>query len=52
MPDLTYPTVDYGPLLHLVGTWSGDKGMDHSPPLRGKPKTLILKPSPLSMPVP
>ena len=31
MPDLTYPTVDYGPLLHLVGTWTGDKGMDHSP---------------------
>lgn len=31
MPTLTYPTVDYGPLEHLVGTWTGDKGMDVSP---------------------
>ena len=26
-----YPTVDYGPLTVLIGTWVGDKGMDISP---------------------
>lgn len=29
--DQKYPTVDYGPLTVLIGTWEGDKGMDISP---------------------
>ena len=29
MPDA--PEIDYGPLAGLVGTWTGDKGMDISP---------------------
>jgi methylamine---glutamate N-methyltransferase subunit C len=31
MPKLTYPNVDYGPLAALVGTWTGNKGMDVAP---------------------
>ena len=25
------PTIDYGPLTQLVGTWRGDKGIDIAP---------------------
>ena len=27
--------VDYGPLVSLIGTWEGDKGMDRAPDLNG-----------------
>lgn len=41
--------VDYGPLFHLAGTWSGDKGMDVAPEPGGEERnpyyeTILFEP--------
>jgi hypothetical protein len=36
MSDAQTPEVDYGPLAGLVGTWTGDKGLDVAPEPDGK----------------
>jgi hypothetical protein len=36
-------TADYGPLLLLIGTWKGDKGMDVAPKQEGQEENLYYE---------